>query len=224
MKKFRGVLWGLVLITIGVIFSLKALNIADIDIFFEGWWTLFIIVPSIIGLLSDDDKTGPLIGLIVGVLLFLSERDIIDIEILWKLLVPTVLIIIGLSLIFKNMFNKDVSDRIHKINKNNVKGDVVAVFSGQDIVIDEEYKGSNLVAVFGGIDLDLRDAKIKEDIVISGVTVFGGIDILLPEDVKVEVKSVQIFGGVENKKKDNSKAKHTIYIESVCIFGGIELK
>ena len=224
MKKFRGVLWGLVLITIGVIFSLKALNIADIDIFFEGWWTLFIIVPSIIGLLSDDDKTGPLIGLIVGVLLFLSVRDIIDIEILWKLLVPTVLIIIGLSLIFKNMFNKDVSDRIHKINKNNVKGDVVAVFSGQDIVIDEEYKGSNLVAVFGGIDLDLRDAKIKEDIVISGVTVFGGIDILLPEDVKVEVKSVQIFGGVENKKKDNSKAKHTIYIESVCIFGGIELK
>ena len=121
MKKFRGVLWGLVLITIGVIFSLKALNIADIDIFFEGWWTLFIIVPSIIGLLSDDDKTGPLIGLIVGVLLFLSVRDIIDIEILWKLLVPTVLIIIGLSLIFKNMFNKDVSDRIHKINKNNVK-------------------------------------------------------------------------------------------------------
>ena len=38
----------------GVIFGLNALEITDINIFFDGWWTLFIIVPCFIGLFKDD--------------------------------------------------------------------------------------------------------------------------------------------------------------------------
>ena len=46
MKKAGNILWGIVLIVIGVIFALNALDITSIDIFFDGWWTLFIIIPS----------------------------------------------------------------------------------------------------------------------------------------------------------------------------------
>ena len=45
MKKFRNILWGLVLIILGLIFGGNALGITDINLFFDGWWTLFIIVP-----------------------------------------------------------------------------------------------------------------------------------------------------------------------------------
>jgi len=43
--------------------GLNALNITDINFFFTGWWTLFIIIPSLIGLFNDkdQDKTGNLI-------------------------------------------------------------------------------------------------------------------------------------------------------------------
>lgn len=58
MKKLSSILWGIVLIAAGVIFGLNALEIVDVNIFFDGWWTLFIIVPCAVGVFSDSDKTG----------------------------------------------------------------------------------------------------------------------------------------------------------------------
>ena len=53
MKKGSGIVWGLILIIAGVVVALNVLKITDIDIFFEGRWTLFIIVPCAIGLLTS---------------------------------------------------------------------------------------------------------------------------------------------------------------------------
>ena len=69
MKKSSSIIWGLVLIVIGAIFALNAMDITDIDIFFDGWWTLFIIVPCAIGFFTEHDKMGNLIGLAIGVFL-----------------------------------------------------------------------------------------------------------------------------------------------------------
>ena len=44
MKKFKRILLGALLVVIGVLFALNALEITNIKIFFDGWWTLFIIV------------------------------------------------------------------------------------------------------------------------------------------------------------------------------------
>ena len=101
MNKMSNFLWGLVFIIVGVIFGLNALEITDIDIFFDGWWTLFIIVPCFIGLFKDSDKDGNLIGLIIGVCLLFGCLDIISFEYIWKLIVPIILVLIGLSFMFK---------------------------------------------------------------------------------------------------------------------------
>ena len=77
MNKISNLLWGLVFIVVGVIFGLNILDITDINIFFDGWWTLFIIVPCFIGLFKDEDKSGNLIGLIIGVCLLLGCIDFI---------------------------------------------------------------------------------------------------------------------------------------------------
>ena len=58
MKKVNSILWGIALVALGVILALNAFGITDINIFFDGWWTLFIIVPCAIGLVTDRDKTG----------------------------------------------------------------------------------------------------------------------------------------------------------------------
>ena len=44
MKKIESILWGLVLIVVGVIIGLNTMGITNINIFFDGWWTLFIIM------------------------------------------------------------------------------------------------------------------------------------------------------------------------------------
>ena len=60
MNNFSKILWGIVFITLGLVIALNALDITDINLFFNGWWTLFIIIPCLIGLFKDEDesKTG----------------------------------------------------------------------------------------------------------------------------------------------------------------------
>lgn len=228
MKKSSSLIWGLVLIAAGIIIGGNTLNLFDVDIFFDGWWTLFIIIPCFVNLFTEKDKTGSIIGLLIGVLLLLSCLNILDFDLVLRLFFPIIIIVIGLSMIFKNLFDKEVNESIKKINtKLNSKDGVFATFSGQDIKLDdEEFKGTTLNAIFGGIKLDLRNATIKEDVVINCTSVFGGIDIFVPDNVKIKIKSNSIFGGVDNKKKKNgdSKKEVTIYVDAMCLFGGVDIK
>lgn len=226
MNNIKNILWGIILVIIGVIIGLNTIGITDIDIFFDGWWTLVIIVPCFIGLFTNKDKTGNIIGLLVGVILLLGMQNIIDFNLIWKLLLPSIIVIIGLSLIFKNTFNSKINNEIKKLNNKNTKdNEYCATFSGQRIDFpNEEFKGATLNSVFGSITCDLREAKIKEDVVINASSVFGGIDIIVPDDVNIKIKSNSIFGGVNNKKKNNEEKKYTIYVNASCLFGGVDIK
>lgn len=227
MKNFGNVLWGIVLIIIGLIFGGNALGITNIDIFFEGWWTLFIIVPCFIGLLKDNEKTASVIGLIVGVALLLGCQNIISFDIIWKLAFPTILVVLGLSMIFKDALGGKINDEIKKLNqKRNGENSYCATFAGQNINFNEEkFTGADLTAVFGGVKCDLRNAIIESDVVINASATFGGIEIYVPSNVKIKIKSVPIFGGVDNKANTKTdENSHTIYINSTAIFGGVEIK
>lgn len=225
MKK-ENVLWGLGFIIVGILVLLNALGIIEINVFFKGWWTLFIIVPCFVNIFKDNDKTASIIGTVFGILLLLAVRDIINFDLLWKILLPLVLIIIGLSLIFKDKVSDKVKDEIKKLNKNS-KDEFTATFSEQDLNFDdEEFKGCELNAIFGGIKCNIKNAKLKDDVVINASSIFGGITLYVPKDVNVKVVSNSIFGGVSgnyNKNKNDKKGK-TIYVNATCLFGGVEIK
>lgn len=231
MKKFRNILWGVLLIILGLIFGGNALGITNIDIFFDGWWTLFIIVPCFIGLFNESEKTGNVIGLLIGISLLLVCRDLLDFDLLIKLLVPVILVILGISIIFKDVIQGKVKNEIKKeiqkiSEKHKQNEEYCSTFSGQDIRFDGEvFKGAELTAVFGGINCDLTKAIIEEDVVINATAVFGGVDILVPNNVKVKIKSSSIFGGVSNKKvhSEEQDAK-IIYVNAICLFGGVDIK
>lgn len=225
MNNISKSLWGVLLIIIGLILGLNVLNITNINLFFDGWWTLFIIIPSFIGLFNKkENKTSNLIGLGIGVALLLAAQDFIQFEIIFKLIVPFVLIMIGLSFLFSDKTKKQIVDKLNNVNKNNLEN-IVATFSEQKINKDEEnFKGANLDAIFGGITLDLRNTKLEKEIIIKASSIFGGIDILLPSDVNVQVKATLIFGGVSNKIKNHKENNKTIYIDAFCLFGGIDIK
>lgn len=223
MRNFSRILWGIVFIGIGIIVALNSLEIANINIFFEGWWTLFIIIPCFIGLFEETDKTGNLIGLGIGVALLLACQDIINFELIVKLIIPFILIMIGLSLVFKETIYGKISEKVNQ-NKGSLDS-IVATFADQKkIVEDEEFKNSNLDAVFGSIKLDLRKALIKEDAIIKASSIFGDINILVPNDVNIELKSTPIFASITNRTRKNKENTKTIYIDAFSMFGGINIK
>ena len=225
MNKTSNLLWGILLIVIGIIFGLNALDITDINIFFDGWWTLFIIIPCFIDLFKEKDKTGNIIGLVIGISLLLASNNIIDFNLIWKLAFPIALVIIGLSLIFKDTISSKVKKEIKKLNKNNDK-EYYTTFGGQNLdFTNENFDGCNLNAVFGGIKCDLRESKIKKDVVINASAIFGGITIYVPNNVNVKVVSTPIFGGVSDERtKKVTDSEITLYINATCMFGGLEIK
>lgn len=109
MKKFQNSIIGILLIIVGTILGLNAFHITHINLFFEGWWTLFIIIPSLCRIFTERDKTASLMGLFIGVYLLLSCQGIISFHFLWKLFLPLVLIILGIQILFKNSFSKNNS-------------------------------------------------------------------------------------------------------------------
>lgn len=227
MKKFGNILWGVVLIIIGVIFGLNAVGLTNINVFFKGWWTLFIMIPSFIEFIRSTNKMWSFIWLIIGVVLLLCAQNILSFSFVRKLFFPFILVMIGISIIFKDTFHKKVTEKIKKLNSN--KGDFdeyCATFGSQKSNLSgQEFKGANLDAVFGSVELDISEAIIKKDQVINANAIFGGIEIKVPTGVNIQVKSTPIFGGVENKAKtDYNESLPTIYINGVAMFGGVEVK
>ena len=228
MKRVKPIIWGIAIIALGIIFGGNAIGLFNINIFFDGWWTLFIIVPSIISFLTDRELSN-LITLAIGVILLLAAQNVFSYEVAWKVIVALVLIAIGIGIIIKstirNKNDKEVEKKIHDLENDKVMDSQTAIFSGSDRVYsDEVFTGANLIAVFGGVDLDLRRAKFTKDTVIKAFCLFGGIDIKVPEDVQVKIKSGFIFGGVADERKGSiGKGKYTIYLDTAGGFGGISI-
>ena len=232
-NKVSNLLWGLFFVAIGIGFAGNVIFDWDFRLFFPGWWTLFIIIPCFISMISNGFGTGSTVGFIIGIMLLANYYVTFEISI-WKLIVPIILIYIGLRIMFQGMFQK----KIHfngNTNFNQTSGqtysgssarpDYSAIFSSNRVHVTDIFTGASLNAVFGGVVLDLRDAKIPGDVEISAQAIFGGIDIYVPVGVKVKVNNVPVFGGVSNKTMNyNDASAPTIYLNSTCMFGGIDIK
>ncbi len=223
--KPSNLIWGIIFILAGVGFAGNVLDLWDFNLFFNGWWTLFIIIPCIVSLIQNGVSSGNVIGLSIGVLLLLSMQGLFDMEIVGKLIVPLIFIMIGVSIIFKNVLHKE-GDRHINMKYQGGNSEHSAIFAGSSYkVTGEKFMGTTMNAIFGGVELDLRDAIIDEDVVINASAIFGGIEISVPYNVKVKVSNVPVFGGVSNKVPTSRDLNApTIFLNSTCMFGGIDIK
>ena len=250
MKKASGLMIGVIFILVGLLYGCSALGIFDFSIFFPGWWTLFIIVPCVYALTKkDEDKTGPAIGLAIGLCFLINAQDI-DFHIdFWPLIIAVLCFVIGVKIMFPNRKkeHKKVDIQFHnengekEVEVNGVKFDntytknasgyinASAILGGKDIRVDNEcFTGADICAVMGAVDLNLRNAIISEDVYINVSAVMGGVDIYVPSNVRVVTDSCStIMGGIDvNTSYANYHAADTprVIITGSCVMGGIDVQ
>ena len=78
--------------------------------------------------------------------------------------------------------------------------------------------------MFGSVNLDIIKANIEKEPVIKASAIFGGVQIIVPTNVNVKVKSTPIFGGVSNKTINKKENEKVIYVDAFCMFGGVDIK
>ncbi|MFA9463563.1 MAG: LiaF domain-containing protein [Velocimicrobium sp.] len=224
--RISNLIWGLLFVILGIGFAGNAFGYWNFTLFFAGWWTLFIIVPCLVSIIQDGPNTGTIIGLLIGLMLLLTRQNIVDGELIGKLIVPIIFVIIGFAIMFANSFrgHRPTQSEYTKMKDGNRHYN--ATFSGQNIHCDNEiFEGASIDAVFGSVALRLDQAIINEDVIINCNATFGGVEIYLPSDVNVKISSTPIFGGVSNKRRNFANpTAPTVYISATCMFGGVDIK
>ncbi|MGC3977091.1 MAG: DUF5668 domain-containing protein [Paludibacteraceae bacterium] len=97
----------------------------------------------------------------------------------------------------------------------------------EQIVLDEEFPGGEVNAVFGGITLDLRKTKLAPgDTYLEINAVFGGITLYIPDEWYVVTKMDTVFGGFDDKRLKIGQVDKTrrLIVKGSCVFGGGEIK
>ena len=87
---------------------------------------------------------------------------------------------------------------------------------------------TRILAVFGGAELDLREAALPgREITIDAVAVFGGVSITVPPEMRVIDTGSAIMGGREisgETAESGQPDAPVLRITGTCVFGGVEVK
>ncbi len=222
-NRIGNILFGIAFIAAGVLFAGNALNLWHFTLFFNGWWTLFIIVPCVISLIKSGFRPIPLIGLFIGALLLLTAQGVIDGRTASRLTIPAILVIIGICILCQSLFGRGAR-KAPKVKDG--MPDYTAIFgSVEELYPAAPFYGASMSGIFGGAKLDLTHAVIESDVTIQSLAVFGSTELIVPPNVNVKVSSIPIFGGTSNKSHAPLMAgAPTIYVNSTCIFGGMDIK
>ena len=86
---------------------------------------------------------------------------------------------------------------------------------------------TSAIAVFGDIDLDLRQATLPPDgIRVGAIAPFGNIDIAVPSDAEVDIGGFTLFGS-KKVAVDGAAPKETntiITIKGFSLFGSMKVR
>lgn len=86
----------------------------------------------------------------------------------------------------------------------------------------------NVIAFMGGIELDLRHARLGPGITNIRVLAFmGGAEITVPSDIRVETDGIAIMGGFDDRVSEPAYVDPTapvIRITGVAFMGGVEVR
>jgi predicted membrane protein len=106
--------------------------------------------------------------------------------------------------------------------------DSTSVFGGaKKNIISKNFKGGDLVNIFGGTELDLTRADFNGTAVVELTTIFGGTKFIVPSNWTVKSEAVTIFGGLEDKRNTHNLVDNpdkVLILRGTVIFGGIEIK
>ncbi|OQP60998.1 hypothetical protein A3860_04545 [Niastella vici] len=105
--------------------------------------------------------------------------------------------------------------------------ETVTIFGNvKKLVYSKNFKGGDIVTIFGGAEINLTQADFKGNIVIELVQIFGGAKLIIPPHWQIRSEMVAVFGGIEDKRapQNSYDEDKVVILNGTTFFGGIEIK
>jgi predicted membrane protein len=241
-------LGGLILVSVGIIWLLHRMNF----VFFPSWlfyWPVWLIgLGFYIGARRSFQGGGWQVLLLIGGVFLIPH-------VYWyytgfslsEYTLPLLIIVVGLYMIvrprpnfrnhagfhakwkkYESWPNQNFSGQPNGETSADDYIDSTSIFGGVNkVVVSKNFKGGDIVNIFGGCDINLTQADFTGIVTIDFVQIFGGAKIIVPTDWKIVIKTTSVFGGVEDKRppaliKENPDK--TLIIDGTSIFAGVSIQ
>jgi predicted membrane protein len=105
--------------------------------------------------------------------------------------------------------------------------DVVTIFGNvKKLVYSKNFKGGDIVSIFGGSEINLTHADFNGNIAIEMVQIFGGAKLIVPPHWQIRSEMVAVFGGIEDKRapQNSYDEEKVVILSGTTFFGGIEIR
>jgi len=217
---------GAALVLGGLLLFLNNLNILDIGGIWR-WLPSAFILLGIWQLYVNNFRfwTGPVILIGGGSLFQLSALGAFGIDSVFDLW-PLILIVIGGSILVERLGIELPALPGRSLDPDAVN--ILSIFNGAEHLVEsEDFTGGELTAIFGGVEVDLRQATAAEQpIVINAFALFGGVEMKVPAEWYVRRDVIGIFGGSDDSRKqkpDSSDGQTDLVVTGFALFGGIDV-
>jgi predicted membrane protein len=208
------VLVGVGLLAVGGVLLAGEAELLDAGEVLTTWWPLGIVALGLLRFTSRPrDVGGAAAVTVVGLVLLAWSLDLVGVALL-----PLVLIAAGLVVLFR-------APHAERAQVDTTDLELIAVLGSRDArVTTPVFVGGEAVAIFGGIDLDLRSTALpREGATLELVSIFGDIDVLLPMGWAIEVSAPAIFGDLDDRTLGAPASAPLLRIRSTVVFGDVEL-
>jgi predicted membrane protein len=226
-----GIIGGTVIVLVGLAFLLDNLGIIAVTHLFR-FWPMILVVAGLAALSTQQGRVKGVVMIAIGALFELDALGIAHFR--WSSLWPIAIIAAGVMVMWTTLEARHVggsSDPRTTLNE-------FALFGGiERRITTPDFKGGVVTAVFGGVEIDLRQAAIAEDTIELTLNVmFGGCELRVPETWEIVGHGQGIFGGfVDSTKTRNFQPdtlagtlsgtpRKTVILHGIAFFGGVEIK
>ncbi len=222
---------GLIIIAVGVIFTLDNLDVLYARDYLR-YWPVLLIAYGAVKTFQPHAGGGRFWGVVlmfVGAGLLIDRLDIFYFR-LWDFW-PLLLVALGAMMILRTGYRRRGDNAvIVGAEQASDSGSIVnaSAFLGgsRRNVHTADFRGGELTAVMGGCDIDLRNATIANSPAVLDVFAFwGGIEIKVPPTWTVSFEGTPILGGYDDKTfHQTADAGQHLIIRGTIIMGGVEVR
>ncbi|MET1057785.1 MAG: hypothetical protein ABWY16_20900 [Pedobacter sp.] len=245
---------GLILLVLGLIFFLRNFGIGVPHWVFS-WHTILLAIGLLIGSRRNFTGGGWLVMVVIGGIFTLEDMaglDMSDYYVAAAFIMLGLYMILKPAGAFKYKGKKKPLDFNLEDNPDGTPGgspdasgtgspapgsagdpehdyvDSVNIFGGsKHQVFSKNFKGGDVVSVFGGCDLIFSQADFEGTVTLDVIAIFGGVKIVIPPTWIVKTELTPIFGSVDDKRSLVPAAggpEKIIRITGVAIMGGVDIR
>jgi hypothetical protein len=213
---------GVAAILLGLLLGLDNLGLVDASRA-TPYWPVLLIGLGLLRIVFP--ATGAGIGsgvgwILAGGALLLSSLGHVSLWQLW----PFALVLIGGRIVFCALL-RERSGPVGPADPSSHLGIFAFLGGVERTVRTMDFRGGWLTAFMGGCEIDLRGASIEGgSATIDAIAIWGGIELKVPEDWRIENRGLALLGGFGDKTRGPSDSPKVLIVTGFALMGGVDIK